>query len=213
MGDKKLYYSMGEVAEMFDVNQSLIRYWESKFSCLRPKKNKKGNRMFRPEDIEHFKMIYHLVKECGMTLEGAKRAMKQQGTDEVTRNAELLERLQSVRAMLIEVREILKDGGDAALLDDDLEEETDEEVVESKDGVKVAEIDEVEAVEVAADETEKAVELVEAEAVEATEEAPVEKKPRKKSVVEVIEPKPSRKRKKKDDDQRPLFAFYEQTLF
>ena len=161
--------------------------------------------MFRPEDIEHFKMIYHLVKECGMTLEGAKRAMKQQGTDEVTRNAELLERLQSVRAMLIEVREILKDGGDAALLDDDLEEETDEEVVESKEGVKVAETDEVEAVEVAADETE--------EAVEATEEAPVEKKPRKKSVVEVIEPKPSRKRKKKDDDQRPLFAFYEQTLF
>ena len=197
MGDKKLYYSMGEVAEMFDVNQSLIRYWESKFSCLRPKKNKKGNRMFRPEDIEHFKVIYHLVKECGMTLEGAKRAMKQQGADEVTRNAELLERLQSVRAMLVEVREILKDGGEGALLDDDVEDEQDEVAVAEPSGA--AEVVETE--------------VVEPEVVEVEELAVAEKKPRKKSVVEVIEPKPSRKRKKKDDDQRPLFAFYEQTLF
>ena len=124
---EKLYYSMSEVAEMFDVNQSLIRYWESKFDCLRPKKNKKGNRMFRPEDIENFKIIYHLVKECGMTLDGAKRAMKQQGSEKVSRNAELLEKLQSVRAMLIEVREILKTGEEGALLDDDL---TEEEVIE-----------------------------------------------------------------------------------
>ena len=132
---EKLYYSMSEVAEMFDVNQSLIRYWESKFDCLRPKKNKKGNRMFRPEDIEHFKMIYHLVKECGMTLDGAKRAMKQQGTGEVSRNAELLERLQSVRSMLVEVREILKDGGDSVLLDEEDEEDavltTDEDAAET----------------------------------------------------------------------------------
>ena len=132
---EKLYYSMSEVAEMFDVNQSLIRYWESKFDCLRPKKNKKGNRMFRPEDIEHFKMIYHLVKECGMTLDGAKRAMKQQGTGEVSRNAELLERLQSVRSMLVEVREILKDGGDSVLLDEEDEEDavltTDEDAAEA----------------------------------------------------------------------------------
>ena len=60
---KKLYYTMGEVAEMFDVNASLIRYWESKFSCIRPHKNKKGNRLFTPEDIERLKQIYHLVKE------------------------------------------------------------------------------------------------------------------------------------------------------
>lgn len=170
----KLYYSMGEVAEMFDVNQSLIRYWESKFDCLRPKKNKKGNRMFRPEDIENFKMIYHLVKECGMTLDGAKRAMKQQGAEKVSRNAELLERLQSVRSMLVEVREILKDGDeDVALLD----EETDDEIldVEEKEG---------------------------------EQEQAAKGKP-----VKVIEPKQPRKRKKKEDDQRPLFAFYEQTLF
>ena len=171
---EKLYYSMSEVAEMFDVNQSLIRYWESKFDCLRPKKNKKGNRMFRPEDIENFKIIYHLVKECGMTLDGAKRAMKQQGGEKVSRNAELLEKLQSVRAMLIEVREILKTGEEGALLDEDL---TEEEVIEEP--------------EVAVEESEKP----------------------KKSAVKVLEPKQPRKRKKKDDDQRPLFAFYEQTLF
>lgn len=183
---EKLYYSMSEVAEMFDVNQSLIRYWESKFDCLRPKKNKKGNRMFRPEDIEHFKVIYHLVKECGMTLDGAKRAMKQHGADEVSRNAELLERLQSVRAMLVEVREILKDGDKGTILEDEM-----------PDGF----------------EFEGAPEEAAPEAENPAEEAAPEKKPRKKSAVEVIEPKQPRKRKKKDDDQRPLFAFYEQTLF
>lgn len=174
---EKLYYSMGEVAEMFDVNQSLIRYWESKFDCLRPKKNKKGNRMFRPEDIENFKIIYHLVKECGMTLEGAKRAMKQQSHEEVSRSAELLERLQSVRSMLAEVREILKDGNIDTLADEEIAEGA--EIIESSE-----------------------TEVIEASAAEA-----------KKSAVKVIEPKQSRKRKKKEEDQRPLFAFYEQTLF
>lgn len=172
---EKLYYSMGEVAEMFDVNQSLIRYWESKFDCLRPKKNKKGNRMFRPEDIENFKIIYHLVKECGMTLNGAKRAMKQQSHKEVSRNAELLERLQSVRSMLVEVRDILKEGGESALLDDEVAEEStpSASTPKSEGGEKSA-----------------------------------------KGPVKVLEPKPTRKRKKKEDDeQRPLFAFYEQTLF
>ena len=72
----KLFYSMGEVAEMFDVNTSLIRHWESQFSILRPKRNKKGNRLFSPEDVENLKMIYHLVKERGMTLEGAKKALR-----------------------------------------------------------------------------------------------------------------------------------------
>ena len=73
---EKLFYSMGEVAEMFDVNASLIRHWESQFSILRPKRNKKGNRLFSPEDVENLKMIYHLVKERGMTLEGAKKALR-----------------------------------------------------------------------------------------------------------------------------------------
>ncbi len=172
---EKLYYSMGEVAEMFDVNQSLIRYWESKFDCLRPKKNKKGNRMFRPEDIENFKIIYHLVKECGMTLDGAKRAMKQRSHGEVSRNAELLERLQSVRSMLVEVREILKDGDNDALIDEGFTEESQEPK---------------------------------------TKEAEMDLKEAPKKVVKVIEPKqPRRRKKREEEEQRPLFAFYEQTLF
>ena len=104
----KLLYSMGEVTEMFDVNASLIRYWESKFDCIKPHKNKKGNRMFTPSDIENFKLIYHLVKEMGMTLEGANNAMKRRGK-RVQSEVSILERLQSIRAMLVEVRESLGD--------------------------------------------------------------------------------------------------------
>jgi DNA-binding transcriptional MerR regulator len=114
---KKLFYSMGEVSELFDVNPSLIRYWESKFSILKPQKNKKGNRLFSPEDVENLKLIYHLVKERGMTLEGAQRAL-QGGTARLTNNVELLEHLQSIRAQLLEVRNYLKDAGsDENILD------------------------------------------------------------------------------------------------
>ena len=68
----KLYYSIGEVAKAFDVNTSLIRYWEQEFPIIKPKKNKKGNRYFTPEDIKNLKIIYHLVKEKGYTLDGAR---------------------------------------------------------------------------------------------------------------------------------------------
>lgn len=108
---KKLFYSMGEVAEMFDVNASLIRFWETKFDILRPQKNKKGNRLFSPADVENLKLIYHLVKERGMTLDGAARCLKQnKGT--ISRDAELLERLQRVRALLEEVRAELKESAE-----------------------------------------------------------------------------------------------------
>lgn len=117
---EKLYYSMGEVAEMFDVNQSLLRHWESQFPILRPKRNKKGNRLFTPQDVEHLKQIYHLVKECGMTLEGAKRAMRGQRAGKgVSRDVELMERLQRIRALLVEVREELKGDGESVLTDTD----------------------------------------------------------------------------------------------
>ena len=107
----KLFYSMGEVAEMFDVNTSLIRHWESQFSILRPKRNKKGNRLFSPQDVENLKLIYHLVKERGMTLEGAKKALRKAPSESgVDRDAELMERLQRIRALLVEVREDLKAG-------------------------------------------------------------------------------------------------------
>ena len=114
---KKLLYSMGEVSEMFDVNPSLIRYWESQFDVLRPKQNKKGNRLFTPEDVQMLKLIYHLVKEQGMTLEGAKRSLKQ-NRGSVARDSELLERLQRVRALLVEVREDLKAGDGDLLIGD-----------------------------------------------------------------------------------------------
>ncbi len=110
---EKLFYSMGEVAELFDVNQSLLRHWESQFPILHPKRNKKGNRLFSPRDIETLKLIYHLVKERGMTLEGAKKALgrrPQAAGSGVERDVELMERLQRIRAMLVEVREDLKEG-------------------------------------------------------------------------------------------------------
>ena len=120
---EKLFYSMGEVAEMFDVNASLIRHWESQFSVIRPKRNKKGNRLFSPQDVENLKLIYHLVKERGMTLEGAKKALKQKPAAEggVQRDAELMERLQRIRALLVEVREDLKAGQGELLADGEAE--------------------------------------------------------------------------------------------
>ncbi len=112
-----MFYSMGEVSEMFDVNPSLIRYWESQFDALKPKKNKKGNRLFTPQDVETLKVIYHLVKERGMTLEGAKKSLKQ-NKGAISRDSELLERLQRVRALLVEVREDLKAGEEDLLVEE-----------------------------------------------------------------------------------------------
>ena len=120
---EKLFYSMGEVAEMFDVKTSLIRHWDSQFSILKPKRNKKGNRLFSPQDVENLKVIYHLVKERGMTLEGAKKAMKRRAAggpgDEIKREAELMTRLRHIRALLVEVREDLKTGGEGVVAVDD----------------------------------------------------------------------------------------------
>ena len=73
---EKRYYSIGEIAKAFDVNASLIRFWEKEFDILKPKKNAKGNRMFTPEDLKNLKTIYHLVKEKGFTLDGAKDFLK-----------------------------------------------------------------------------------------------------------------------------------------
>ena len=72
----KRYYSIGEIAQAFNVNTSLIRFWEKEFDILKPKKNAKGNRLFTPEDLKNLKLIYHLVKEKGYTLDGAKQHLK-----------------------------------------------------------------------------------------------------------------------------------------
>ena len=104
---EKLYYSMGEVTEMFDVEPSLIRYWCSQFSCLRPKRNSKGNRMFTPQDVERLKRIHHLLEEKKMTIEGAQKAMKKRviEAEENDSDIALLEQLQALRAALVEMRD------------------------------------------------------------------------------------------------------------
>ena len=99
---RKIYYSIGEVAEMFDVNQSLIRHWEKYFDVLKPAKNKKGNRLFTPKDIETLKQIYHLVKERGMRLEHAANYLKT-AKSEIDRDVRVAEKLQEIKALLTEV--------------------------------------------------------------------------------------------------------------
>lgn len=108
---KRIYYSMGEVAEMFDVNQSLIRYWESQFDILQPTKNRKGNRLFTPSDIEDLRLVYYLVKEKGMTLKGAQKRIRD-NREGINHDIEIVDRLQTIRALLVEVREELKIGDD-----------------------------------------------------------------------------------------------------
>ena len=166
---EKLYYSMGEVTEMFDVEPSLIRYWCAQFSCLKPKRNATGNRLFSPQDIEQLKRIHHLLKERRMTIEGAKKAMRKRAIEAEANDSDmaLLEQLQSLRAMLVDMRESIG------------EEEPVEEVV-------VAETAPV------------------ATPSEEEQAEPAQKKkraPRRKLIGEegVVE--------------RPLFPFYEQTLF
>ncbi|HEY1025657.1 MAG TPA: MerR family transcriptional regulator [Sphingobacteriaceae bacterium] len=102
----KLYYTMGEVTEMFDVNASQIRFYEKEFDILQPKKNKKGNRLFTPEDVENLKIIFHLVKDKGYTLQGAKDHLKL-NKDEVKENQKIIDSLERVKQFLLEVKEQL----------------------------------------------------------------------------------------------------------
>ncbi len=104
---EKLYYSMGEVTRMFDVNASLIRFWEKEFDILQPRKNKKGNRLFSPEDVENLKIIYHLVKERGYTLQGAREKLRDNKND-VAENVAIIEKLQDIRTFLVEVKKSLQ---------------------------------------------------------------------------------------------------------
>lgn len=103
---EKLYYSIGEVAEMFKVNTSLIRFWEKEFDIINPKKNKKGNRFFTKEDIDNFHLIFHLVKVRGMTLKGAKLKLRENRED-AENNLEVVTRLQDIKGLLLEIKELL----------------------------------------------------------------------------------------------------------
>lgn len=100
---RKMFFSMGEVSEMFDVNPSLIRFWEKRFDVLKPRKNAKGNRLFTPEDVENLKLIYHLVKEKGMTLAGAEKYIKD-NKNVLRRDVQILEHLGRIRAALLEIK-------------------------------------------------------------------------------------------------------------
>ncbi|SMO46734.1 MerR family transcriptional regulator [Solitalea koreensis] len=99
----KLYYTIGEVAEMFNVNTSLIRFWEKEFDVLQPKKNKKGNRLFTPEDVENLKIIYFLVKDKGFTLQGAKEHMKNNKNIETDRQ-KVIDSLVKIKSFLNQLK-------------------------------------------------------------------------------------------------------------
>ncbi len=110
----KLYYNIGEVAKMFGVNNSLIRYWENEFDVLKPKKNKKGNRLFTADDVENIKLIYHLVKEQGLTLEGAKKylkqnkkALKHELKADKSHTAEIEKKLKKIKSELLNIQSSL----------------------------------------------------------------------------------------------------------
>jgi len=103
---EKLFYKIGEVADMFAVNVSLIRFWEKEFDILKPKKNNKGNRMFTKKDVDNLTIIYHLVKERGFTLEGAKHKLKENKEDTIN-NIEIVNHLKDIRGFLVRLREAL----------------------------------------------------------------------------------------------------------
>lgn len=143
----KIYYSMGEVCELFGVNASLLRFWESEFPILKIAKNSRGHRIYTPADVDNLRLIYHLVKEQGMTLDGAKKRLRQ-NRDGVSHEAEIVERLRSVRNMLAALKAEL--GEDVAVIDVDDEEVAAEAAVAEAASAVVPELQEVVATEPAA---------------------------------------------------------------
>jgi len=105
---EKIYFSISEVAQLLGVNASLIRFWEKEFTILKLQKNKKGNRLFTKEDIEQLRVIYHLVKEKGMTLKGAQALLKK-NREGTSKTGEVIERLIRVRQQLVDIRNELGD--------------------------------------------------------------------------------------------------------
>lgn len=103
---EKLYYPIGEVAEMFEVNTSMIRFYEKEFDILQPKKNAKGNRLFRPEDITNLKIIFNLIKDKGFTIQGAKEFMKK-NKNEVAEQQKVIEALEKLKSFMIELKDQL----------------------------------------------------------------------------------------------------------
>lgn len=105
---EKVIFSIGEVADMIGESTPTIRYWENQFDSLKPQKNKKGNRLFTKDDIEMVKLIYHLLKERGMTISGARQKLKE-NREETINNFEIVRRLQTVKQQLVEIRDGLEE--------------------------------------------------------------------------------------------------------
>jgi DNA-binding transcriptional MerR regulator len=104
---RKIYYKIGEVAERYKVNPSLIRYWEQEFEFIRPKKSARGTRLFTQKDVDHFEIIHHLVKEKGMTIQGAKDYLKKRKKDKSIQNLNVINTLKRTKALLEDVRDSL----------------------------------------------------------------------------------------------------------
>lgn len=100
---EKRYYGIGEIAKAFNVNTSLIRFWEKEFDVLQPKKNAKGNRKFTPQDVKNLQLIFHLVKERGFTLDGAKTHLKENKSQTLT-TFDIIQKLEGVKAELIKIK-------------------------------------------------------------------------------------------------------------
>ena len=102
----KIYYRIGEVSDMLNVNTSLIRFWEKEFDILKPKKNKKGNRQFTKEDVKNYFLIYYLVKERGYTLNGAKEVLKT-SISEVKNQKEIVDKMTKIKSFLLNLKQQL----------------------------------------------------------------------------------------------------------
>lgn len=101
---EKLFYKISEVAGIFNINISAVRFWEKEFDILKPKKNKKGNRLFTQKDIKNIQIIYHLLKERGFTVEGAKKKLKENKEDTIN-NIEIVTHLKDIRGFLVSLRD------------------------------------------------------------------------------------------------------------
>ena len=108
----KIYYKIGEVATRFNVNTSLIRYWEQEFEFIKPKKSAKGTRLFTRKDVDHFEIIHHLVKEKGMTIQGAKDYLKRRKKEESIENLDVINTLKRTKSLLEEVSKLIGRGKD-----------------------------------------------------------------------------------------------------
>lgn len=101
--NQRLYYSISEVAQMFDINESTLRFWEKEFDIIQPRKTTKGTRFYKQEDIDAVRLVFHLVKERGMTLAGARQKLKD-NRETTIRQEEIVNRLKLIKEELLSMK-------------------------------------------------------------------------------------------------------------